>query len=413
MAAVAGLRGTGDWGTDERPKSFREYILWRNPNGGTPITGLLSKAGKEKVTDPEFSWWDEPVDLLRLQVAGALASGDTLVTVDSTDPSVSSPGSNWGIATHLKEGDLLMVEPATAAAETATHAYEYVEVTQVLSATQFVVKRGAAGSTAGAIGNDAWLLHVGSAYAEGTGQPKATSRNPIKYFNYTQIFKNTYEVTRTASQTKARTGDLLKNEKKRKAFDHARGMEFAYLFGERSEVVGDNGKPKRTTRGIRRWIPSATTTIFSATVTTANFLEAVYKVFDFESGAGDERIGICGNLALNSLNQVVQNDTSTTMEMGAVIKQFGMNLREFILPQGRILLRTHPMLNRHTVFSRSMWLLDFSALKRRFMEDTDFQDNIQAKGEDLVRGQWLTEDGLEVESAGLTLGYLGNVNYTP
>lgn len=27
--AVAGLRGTGDWGTDERPKNFREMILWR------------------------------------------------------------------------------------------------------------------------------------------------------------------------------------------------------------------------------------------------------------------------------------------------------------------------------------------------------------------------------------------------
>lgn len=27
--AVAGLRGTGDWAMDERPKNFREMILWR------------------------------------------------------------------------------------------------------------------------------------------------------------------------------------------------------------------------------------------------------------------------------------------------------------------------------------------------------------------------------------------------
>ena len=27
--AVAGLRGTGDWATDERPKNFREMVLWR------------------------------------------------------------------------------------------------------------------------------------------------------------------------------------------------------------------------------------------------------------------------------------------------------------------------------------------------------------------------------------------------
>jgi len=56
MAAVAGLRGTGDWATDERPKNFREYILWRSPNGTAPIFALMSRVQKESVNDPEFSW---------------------------------------------------------------------------------------------------------------------------------------------------------------------------------------------------------------------------------------------------------------------------------------------------------------------------------------------------------------------
>jgi hypothetical protein len=42
--AIAGLRGTGDWGTDERPKNFREMILWLNPNGTAPIFALSSRA---------------------------------------------------------------------------------------------------------------------------------------------------------------------------------------------------------------------------------------------------------------------------------------------------------------------------------------------------------------------------------
>ena len=50
MAAVAGLRGTGDFGTDERPKDFREMILFLNPNGDTPIFGLTSKAKKRIVS---------------------------------------------------------------------------------------------------------------------------------------------------------------------------------------------------------------------------------------------------------------------------------------------------------------------------------------------------------------------------
>ena len=54
--AVMGLRGTGDWGTDERPKNFREMILWRDPNGSAPLTALMAKMGKETTDDPEFSW---------------------------------------------------------------------------------------------------------------------------------------------------------------------------------------------------------------------------------------------------------------------------------------------------------------------------------------------------------------------
>lgn len=56
---VAGLRGTGDFATDERPKNFREMILKRNPNGTAPLTALLAKMKKESVDDPEFAWWDK------------------------------------------------------------------------------------------------------------------------------------------------------------------------------------------------------------------------------------------------------------------------------------------------------------------------------------------------------------------
>jgi hypothetical protein len=40
MSGIAGLRGTGDFGTDERPKGFREGILFFNPNGEAPIFAL-------------------------------------------------------------------------------------------------------------------------------------------------------------------------------------------------------------------------------------------------------------------------------------------------------------------------------------------------------------------------------------
>ncbi len=59
MAFFAGVRATDDWGTDERPKSFRETILFLNPNGKSPLFALTEKLGSSSVTDPQFSWWNE------------------------------------------------------------------------------------------------------------------------------------------------------------------------------------------------------------------------------------------------------------------------------------------------------------------------------------------------------------------
>lgn len=408
MAAVAGLRGTGDWGTDERPKNFRELILWRNPNGSAPLFALSAKSQKESTDDPEFSWWDEPNDLLRLQVAGALDSDDQVVTIDSSDPSSSSPGNVWGLATHLVPGDHLLVEPLV---DNATFDHEIIEVLTVVSSTVFTVKRGAAGTSAGTIANDVFLLKIGNAFAEGTAEPDAASRNPIKYSNFTQIFKSVYEITRTASKTRTRTGDPLKNDKKRKAFDHARDIEMAMLFGQKSEITGANGKPKRTMDGLRKFIPAATTTILSAW-NLEDFLDAVSPVFDFDTPAGDTRIAFCGNSALNEFNKKIaaaSGHTAIDLKVDQNATQFGVNFTRYQLPQGSLLLKTHPLMNRHALYKNSMFIVDFSAIRWRPLSggDTKFMDNIQNKGEDAIRGQWLTEAGMEVRYGGLTCGYIG------
>ena len=98
MSGIAGLRGTGDWGTDERPKNFRESILFYSPNGNAPIFALSSKAGKKTVNDPEYAWWAEPNTLFRLQASGAHAAGDTTITVDSVDPTATTMNALYGTA---------------------------------------------------------------------------------------------------------------------------------------------------------------------------------------------------------------------------------------------------------------------------------------------------------------------------
>lgn len=384
--AFAGLRGTGDWATDERPKNFREMILWRSPNGQAPLTALLSKMASEKVDDPEFNWWEEELAVTRLQVNGVMNTTTTTAVVVDAD------------ALLLVPGDMLLVE--TSDATTA----EIVRVNGVASDTSFDVIRAQAGTSAAAIPDNTFITRIGNSYAEGSTSPSVSNRNPTKKTNYLQIFKTAYQITNTAKQTRTRTGDPLKNDKKRKMFDHSVAMEFAFLFGKPIEFTGSNNKPQRLTGGLRHFI-TTNATVFNTTPTETTFINAIAPVFDFDGGGGNERIIFCGNGALTSLNKLAK--AGMQVRVDEVVKLYGMQLQRWLLPQGTVLLRSHPLMNTHGRYTNSMFVVDPSALKYRFLRDTKMEDNIQANDADEQKGQWLTECGLEVRHQ-RTMAYLGN-----
>lgn len=404
--AIAGLRGTGNWATDERPKNFRETILWRDPNGSAPLTALMSKMKKETTDDPEYAWYEEELTIVRL----------TATTVTAT--TTTTIGLSAGDALNLKLGDILLVENQT---ETAAYADELVRVAVTPTTTNSISVTRALVGTPLAIANGASITLVGSAYGEGDLSPDASSRNPTKEYNYTQIFKDAYELTNTAEKTKTRTGDPVKNDKKRKMFDHATRQEFAYLFGKRYESAtgGAKGKPLRMTGGVLEKLAGATATyshtskVWTTAATVDTFLDALYPVFDYGtpsgSTAGNERLCFCGNGALNVINKLAKGAGQINYE--ETVKVYGMELKKYILPQGTLYLRSHPLMNVHGRFKNSMFVLDPSGIVYRPLQgrDTSMQDNIQANDADSRKGQWLTESGVELHHAA-TMTYQGNLS---
>lgn len=395
--AVAGLRGSGDWATDERPKNFREMILWRDPNGQTPLTALMSRMKDETTDDPEFAWYEEELKPPRLKVAAIATTGQTSLTIDVTTGDAD--------ALDLVAGDVLMVEKT----EATSFAFELVEVTtDPTSSATLVVSRGAANTTANtaSIATNSYLLKIGSAYEEGTGAPESSTRKPTKFYNYTQIFKTTYRITNTAKNQNLRTGDPVKNDKKRKMFDHATALELAMMFGTRYETTGSGNKPKRYTGGLYYHLANAynaTTNpcikIWTTTAVTQNdILDATYRMFDYGyTGAGNERIGLCGNGFLNYLNKIVAGSSNTNINYEGTITQFGMTLQKWTIPQGTLYLRTHPLMNINNRFTNGAFFINPAAIIYRPMRnrDTAFKDNIQANDDDETKGQWLTECGAE------------------
>ena len=388
MAYFAGIRGTGSFGTDERPEDFREMILWTNPNGSAPLFALMAKMKKEMCNDPQIHWWEETNSIARATVNGAI--GDATITTVVLDAAVGEVGGGLQFAV----GDLLMVEEE----DTAAFTTEFLEVVTVTTDISIEVARGAAGSTAASFGDGVGLLRVGSVHEEGTGSPNSVTTNPTKYTNFTQIFKTPYQLSRTAENTFFRTGDPLKNDQIRKSFTHSEKIEQALFWGMPSEVTGAGGLPKRTMGGLREMVVS-NRTVFAIDPTIDTFIAALSPVFDYEAGsAGNERIIYAGNGAINYLNALIASDTSTRINYDGEIEIYGQKLRKFTIPQGSFAIKSHPLLNVHPLFTFSMFVVNPAGLIYRPLKssDTKIQKNIQQPDEDKRKDQWLTECTLEL-----------------
>ncbi len=397
--AIAGMRGTGTWGTDkiERPTNFREMILWLSPNGQAPLTALLAKMSSKSTDDPEFSWWEEKLDNFRLAIPAQISNtATTLSFTTSADFDAYS----------LVPNDMLLIE--NAAADLAASPFEIVEVVSITNGTQVVVTRGQAGTTAATAITSSFVTRLGSVFAEGSSSPSVSSNRPTRVVNYAQIFKTAYELTNTAKETNVRTGDPLKQEKKRKSFKHSVSMEMAFLLNMApTELNGTSNQPKRMTGGLRNFLTS-NRTVFTTTVTEASWIESIRPVFDYDGGGGNERLAFIGNGYATRISQLAQ--AGTDFHLSSPIRLYGMELQKWVLPMGTVYFRTHPLMNTHGRYTYSAFFVDGSSLVYRPMRnrDTKPQDNIQLPDADTQKGQWLTEAGLEIHHQ-QTMAYHGNL----
>jgi hypothetical protein len=185
-------------------------------------------------------------------------------------------------------------------------------------------------------------------------------------------------------------------------FDHSVALELAFLFGKRHEGTGTNGEPQRYTGGLLYMLSQYASTRIKAYTTTPtedSFLDEISPIWDYDTDAGNQRITFAGNGMLNSLNKLARNSNSTRINFNGYIEAYGMKLMEWILPQGTLYFRTHPLFNTHGRFTNDAFVFDPSVMIYRYLRDTKPQNNIQAPDADLEKGQWLTECGLEMQHA--------------
>ena len=411
--ALAGLRGTGEWPSSLAPETMTGMLIKTRRAGMAPIFALTEKGRNSTITTPTFEWTSQKEDVIILEMSAGVAAGDTLLTVTGDMPDTTDYSKQYGSAKMLKPGDILRVQPST---ESASYDDELVLVEQVLGDTSLVVKRGFAGTTAASISSGQKLLFIGSAYSEGSGGPRATSLNPDVWENYVQIFKESAEITTEEDIANAKAN--IKSRMKFWAdamFKMSQGIEHAIMFGKKSSTVGSNGKPLRTMDGLRAFIPSSRTTIFSSAVTTNSLIDAIAPVFEYKgTAAGDERIMYVGNQAAVELMKIFTADSNTDIIVDQKEEAYGVKFTTIRTILGDLYMKTHPLMTGNPLLSKSAFIIDYDAIEIRYLKGfkTKIKKNVQNADEDLIRDLVITKLGLQVHHGGLTMGYLGNISAT-
>lgn len=373
--ALPGMKSTNDFAANERPKNWRAGILLLEPRNKAPLAALTAAMDSSTTDDPEFNWWEEEVDVGSLIVSGAQTNVDTAIEV-----------TQYG--TRLKAGDVLYNARTT----------EAIRLTAVTDDTNITVQRGVAGTTAAAMNNADVLVYVGSAYREGAGRPLGVSWNPVKKNNFTQIFRDVVEWTRTAQKTTLRTGDKMKEDRRRALNKHMIGMERAFIFGTPLETT-ESGQPLRFTGGILNKIstdaPANVVTVSGNDLSMSEFEDYFANIFAYGS---KEKLAFCSIATMVKLGRLARINTQFQMQNGT--KEYNLLTSRFTTPAGTLVLTEHPLFSQAGApLASDLLVLDTAELKYRYITDTVLLKDRADKGVDGDSEEYLTECGLEIHFA--------------
>lgn len=423
--AFQGMRGTGNWAPDERPLNWRQGILYLYPNGRAPLTGLLSKMGEETTTDPQYHWWTKNLaqqggTITELYtdagMAAALAAGGTAAGVTLYAKVAQA------LATEFRVGHEVLLRVSTNL--NADVVGKVISVTLNGANSQIAVRLLEPDDNGGTtnLSTANTILIIGNINAEGAPIPEAIAYDPVKFLNYTQIFRTPLDITRTARKTTLRTEDAYKEAKRESLELHSIEMEKAFLFGIPTENVGTNGKPERTTGGlvdaIRRYAPSnmsdyrvdpnynAETWLIGG----ENWLDEKLELL-FRFGAM-EKVAFVGSGALLGVNKLAKNNGQFNFTPQTT--SYGIKVVNWVTAFGSVSLWTHPLFSYDATTRNAMLIFEPAMLKYRYIDDTMFMgmdtNKVSPSHERLdgTKEEWLTECGLEYHHP-IKFGYLNGV----
>lgn len=357
--------------------SFSQMITRLMPNGTAPLFGLTALLKDETASNIEHGYYSKTVVFPSVTLGAAVADGvaTTLTVVSTAD---------------IVVGDMLMVASTQ----------EIMLVTAVTNATTLAVQRGVGTIAAAAVSNSVVLYTVGNAFEEGSVRPAASSILPVRNVNNTQIFRNSWAVTKTAAAIPQIAGAGYVGESKSDcAMFHAQAIEKALFFSQK--YMGTrNGMPFHTMEGI---IPRVTAAAPGNIVTlgaTTNWTQfeaaldpTLQTVTDPKSG--NIRTMFVGGTARRVIHNIAR--LNSTYEITGDKTEWGLQISTIRTPRGIFEMIEHPLFNAYgasSAWAKMAVVCDLNAFSLAYLRRTD-DAGYNASGA-------LVDNGIDAEGGTLT-----------
>lgn len=385
--------GAATW-PGKRVRDVASEIALLDANNA-PLISLLMRLRKEKTKDPKFEWMEDvfPAQSDTIQTAHDTTTGDTTLDV-----------SNGAL---FRAGDVIWIPDVDEVC--------YVES---ISTNELTVIRGVGGTSEGgaSVGSGDDVFIIGNAQPMGWGARAQLTTQVEMPYNYTQLFKEAFEVTGTANATSLYGGGELKYLRRKHGDLHKRDIERAFWWGARDLIsaseastlfLNKTATASYLTRGVWHWISSSYISTNSGELTEDEFNTYLETYFRYGNGV---KFMFCSPTALTVISgwgraalQVVPRDTT-----------FGINITRYISPHGELNLINNKLFQDISDASATenpgtcSVILDLEQLRYRYLRDTRLEMGIQGTDEDSMEDQYMTECGLEFrlpEHHGLILGW--------
>jgi hypothetical protein len=444
---ILGLIGTEQFST-ERFTSIRRSVLYDYPGGSAPLMAITSLLqNQEEVSDPEFSWYEKRYQ--ERKTLSATNGGTPAGPFADTSSASLADNFTWtqGTERRLKVasteffriGSQVEIRSVPNAGATTTYRLQGI-VTSLVSSTMLqinpIVTQATVSNDTDANGLE--VVIIGNAHAQGaTGSSVAPYRLPVNTGNYCQIFRTSFSITGTAAKTDAKfdkTG-IYKDRAKDATMDHMIDMEMSFMFGKKSKTVdGATNLPTYTLDGIlaflERWEAGTTYGNTAATAdsddnkriiansagtmneeTYDNYVERLFRV---TSNKANEKLCLCGNGFLKTLNQMYRSKSVLDARFPKA-DAYGMKVVEHVSSFGTIYYKTHPLFNNNSFLRNNGLFLDVGNMRYKYIKgrDTELLKHREPNDADYRKDEWLTECSFELDYPESCM-YLQNVRvYQP